>query len=92
MGGHPIPIRNRYKLETELNGSKSEVIWWEVESTTKPILGMDSFDKLGLNLIQRSIKNDMGTVQRVDSENNDSASESKVTKKKSEFKKFKKEF
>ena len=93
VNGRPIPKTNRYKLETELNGNSSEIIWLEVETATKPILGMDSFDKLGLSLIQRSVRYEVETVQRVDPENNDSATESEVTKKKSDLaKKFNKIF
>ncbi len=53
VNGRPIPITNRYKLETEMNGSKIPIIWWEVETNTRPIIGMDNFDKLGLQLNQR---------------------------------------
>ncbi len=51
--GRPIPINNRYKLETELNGIEKPIVRWKVETTTKPIIGMDNFDKLGLQLVQR---------------------------------------
>ncbi len=56
VSGRPLHINNRYKIETELNGTKQEVIWWEINTDTKPIIGMDSFDKLGLRLIQRKTK------------------------------------
>ncbi len=36
-----------------MNGLEKPIIWWEVEANTKPIIGMDNFDKLGLQLIQR---------------------------------------
>ena len=36
-----------------MNGIEKPIIWWEVESNTKPIICMDNFDKLGLQLIQR---------------------------------------
>ncbi len=53
VNGRPIPITKRYKLKTEMNGIEKPIIWWEVETNTKPIIGMDNFDKLGLQLIQR---------------------------------------
>ena len=53
VNGRPIPIANRYKLKTEMNGIEKPIFWWEVETNTKPIIGMDNFDKLGLQLIQR---------------------------------------
>ena len=37
----------------ELNGTEQEIIWWEIDTDTKPITGMDNFDKLGLQLVQR---------------------------------------
>ena len=53
VNGRPIPITNRYKVITEMNGTEKPKIWWEVETNTKPIIGIDNFDKLGLQLIQR---------------------------------------
>ncbi len=53
VNGRPKPITNRYKMLREMNGIEKSIIWWEVETNTKPIIGMDSFDKLGLQLIQR---------------------------------------
>ena len=53
VNGRPIPISNRYKLKTEKNGKEQPIIWWEVQTNTKPIIGMDNYDKLWLQLIQR---------------------------------------
>ncbi len=44
---------NRYKINTEMNGTQSRAIWWEVETNTMPITGMDNFDRLEIFLIQR---------------------------------------
>ncbi len=54
--GKPIPILNRYKLNTEMKGIERTIIWWEIETNTKPIIGIDNFDKLGLQLTQRATK------------------------------------
>ncbi len=56
VNGKPIPILNRYKLNTEMNGIECKTFWWGVETNTKPIIGMDKFDKLGLQLTQRTTK------------------------------------
>ncbi len=53
VNGRPNSITKRYKLKTEIIGIEKPIIWWEVETNTKPIIGMDNFDKLGLQLIQR---------------------------------------
>ncbi len=49
-----------------------------METETKAILGMDSFHKLGLSLIQRSVKDEVETIQKVNHTGNHSATESKV--------------
>ncbi len=56
VNGRPIPIMNRYKIHTEMNETKSRAIWREVETNTKPIIGMDNFDRLGFCLMQRETK------------------------------------
>ncbi len=56
VNGKPITIDNRYKIPTKLNGIEEDTVWWEVDTDTKPIIGMDNFDKLVLQLIQRKTK------------------------------------
>ncbi len=56
VNGKPLPILNKYKLNTEMNGVQRTTIWWEAETNTKPIFGKDNFDKLGLQLTERSTK------------------------------------
>ena len=41
VNGRPIPIMNRYKMNTEMSGIVTRAVWWEVETNTKPIIGMD---------------------------------------------------
>ena len=53
VSARPLHVNNRYKIPTELNGQEQEIIWWETDTDTKPIIGMDSLDKLGLQLVQR---------------------------------------
>ena len=54
---------------------------------------MDSFDKLGLSLIRRSVKNEVETVQKVDHAGNNSEGESKVKSRASKLtNSFKKQF
>ena len=52
----PLTIHNRYKISTKFNDAEDDIIWWEVYTDIKPIIGMDNFDKPGLQLIQRQTK------------------------------------
>ena len=58
VNGRPLYISKRYKILTELNGIEQDVIWGIVDTDTKPIIGMDNFDRLGLHLMQSSPKSD----------------------------------
>ncbi len=53
VSGRPLQVHNRYKIPTELSGTEHKIVWWEMDTDTKPIIGMDSFDRLGLQLFQR---------------------------------------
>ncbi len=53
MKRKPIPILNRYTLKAEMNGIEWTTIWWEVETSTQPIIGVDNF---GLQVTQRTTK------------------------------------
>ncbi len=53
VSGRPLQVTNCYKIPTDLNGTENNIIWWEIDTDTKPIIGMDCFDKLGLQLVQR---------------------------------------
>ncbi len=33
-------------------GDRKPIVWWEVEINTQPIIGMDNFDKLGMQMIE----------------------------------------
>ena len=65
VNGRPIPIMNRYKQNTDINGIETSAIWCEVETNTKPIIGMDNFDRLGLKVNQRETerKNELRTTK-----------------------------
>ena len=58
LNGNEVKVRKIYNLETELNGIKREVLWWEVDAKTKPIKGMDSFELLSLELKQNCETNE----------------------------------
>ena len=53
VSGRPLQVTNRYKIPTELNGTENNISWWEIVTDTKPFIGMDCFDKLGLHRVQR---------------------------------------
>ena len=57
-------IKKRNKITTEFNGITQGIIWWEVDTNTKPIISMDLLDKLGLQLIQRRSRSSSRTPHR----------------------------
>ncbi len=52
LNGNEVKIRNVFQLETSLNGVTKEILWWKVKAKTKPIVGMDNFELLGLEIMQ----------------------------------------
>ncbi len=65
VSGRPLNIQKRYKIPTNLNGVTQDIIWWEVDTSTRPIIGMDNFDRLGLQLIQCPNRNNSETVNAI---------------------------
>ena len=39
-------------MDTRMSGVETPLVWWEKGTNTEPIIGMDNFDKLGLQLFQ----------------------------------------
>ncbi len=70
LNGKKVVIRKVYNLDTSLNGVTREVMWWEVDARTKPIIGMDNFGILGLELQQRSDNADVTGNREVESKEN----------------------
>ncbi len=56
VNGRPVTITKRYKLEAEMNEVMMKFVCWEINTDTKPIIGMDSFDQLSLQLMQRKVQ------------------------------------
>ena len=52
----PNKINNRYELETDVNGVTKKLIWWAVNSDTKPIIDMGGSYQLGVQIMQRKVK------------------------------------
>ncbi len=52
LNGNEVIINRTFIVPTQLNNASCEIKWWEVNAKTTPILGMDSFKKLKLKLVQ----------------------------------------
>ncbi len=54
-------------MTTSLNVVEDDIDWWEEKAKTKPIIGMDNFEKLRLKLVQNDDEN---TVNETESDRN----------------------
>ena len=50
--GNEVKIRKVYILVTNLKGVTRKILWWKIDAKTKPIVGMDKFRNLDLELLQ----------------------------------------
>ncbi len=49
-----MKIAKRYFADVRFLNKNIELMWWEVKNIDFPILALDNFNKLGLNIVQDS--------------------------------------
>ena len=52
LNDNEVSVTGIYGLDTKLNEKELKLDWWEVQSETRPVLGMDNIGKLDLRILQ----------------------------------------